>query len=194
LPLLSAKVGGCARPAQKRAISEIQRLGGKFEIDERAPHRPLVMVDLSFTQATDASLEHFIELNDLQELHLCGTEVTDAGLEHLKGLSNLKTLNLWRCKSFTDSGLAHLKGMTSLRTLSLWNTQTTDAGLVHVKALDGLQRLDLSHTQITDAGLEQLKDLDSLQDLEFVGCERLSDAGIDCLKKALPKVEVVRPR
>jgi len=189
---LAATSSGCAKSAQKRAIAEIERLKGRFEIDEKASHQPLVKVDLSFTQATDTSLERLREVTTLQELHLCGTEICDAGLGHLRSLTNLQTLDLWRCKNFTDAGLRHLEGMTSLRELSLWNTEITDGGLNHLKGLISLQELDLSHTQITDAGLENLENLTSLRKLELIGCEALTEGGVDDLKRALPKVAVTR--
>lgn len=183
----------CARPTpQDRAIAAIQRLGGKSEVDEKAPDRPLVKVDLSFAQLTDADVAHLKGLAGLQELYLCGTEVTDAGLEHLSGLTALEVLDLWRCGNVTDAGLEHLNRMTALRKLSLWNTEITDAGLGHVGRLTSLQQLDLSHTQVTCDGLEHMKGLTGLQRIELVGCENLADADIDDLKMALPMVTITR--
>jgi hypothetical protein len=190
LVLAAATSCGCAKPAQERAIAEIRRLEGKVEIDEKAPERPLVKVDLSFTRVTDAGLVHLAGTARLRELYLCGTGVTEEGLEHLSGLTNLRVLDLWRCESLTDASLKHLGGMTGLRRLSLWNTEITDAGLMHLNRLTTLQEIDLSHTEVTDAGLKHLEGLTSLQKIGLIGCEEVTDAGIEGLKRALPQAEI----
>jgi len=183
----------CARLGpQDRAIARIQRLGGKYELDEKAPERPLVKVDLSFSQVTDADVAHLKGLAALEELCLCGTEITDAGLEQLSGLTGLEVLDLWRCKDITDAGLVHLNGMTSLHRLSLWNTEITGDGLRHLGNLTSLRELDLSHTQVTRDGLEHVKKLTGLKRIELVGCENLADADIDDLERALPMLTVTR--
>lgn len=192
LPPLAAGTGGCARPAQERAIAEIERLEGKFEMQETASRKSLVKVDLSFTQASDASLARLTGVTTLQELHLCGTKITNMGLKHVSGLTSLRVLDCWRCKNLTDAGLEHLAAMPHLQRLSLWNTNVTDDGLGHLKGLTSLRVLDLSHTRVSDAGLKQLEGLTSLQELALVGCDELTDAGIDALQKALPNVVISR--
>ena len=42
---------------QERAIARIEKLGGKFELDEKRPGKPLIKVDLRQTKVTDADLE-----------------------------------------------------------------------------------------------------------------------------------------
>ena len=39
---------------QERAIARIEKLGGKFELDEKRPGKPLIKVDLRQTKVTDA--------------------------------------------------------------------------------------------------------------------------------------------
>jgi len=192
MPLLAAGIGGCVRPAQERAVAEVERLQGKFELDETVPHRPLVKVDLSFTQASDASLAHLKGVTTLRELHLCGTRITNVGLEHVSSLTSLRVLDCWRCKDFTDAGLEHLAAMPHLQRLSLWNTNVTDDGLGHLKRLTSLRVLDLSHTRVSDAGLKQLEGLTGLQELALIGCNELTDAGVDALQEALPNVVISR--
>lgn len=183
---------GCAEPPQTRAIAEIERLEGKFQLDETVPGWPLIAVDLSFTQANDASLTRLAGVTTLRELSLCGTQITDAGFAHLRNLSNLQVLDLWRCRNFSGEGLARLEGLSSLRRLSLWNTAVTDDALRHLGGLAGLRELDLSHTQITDAGLEHLEGLTALQELGLLGCDNLTDAGVDRLKNTLPDLVITR--
>jgi hypothetical protein len=190
LLVLGATSPGCIQTSPDPTLAEIQRVGGKFEIDETAPGRPLVSVDLSFTPITDTGLKHLRGSTSLEEVYLCGTGITDVGLEHLGGLTDLRVLDLWRCKNVTDAGLAHLEGMTRLRRLSLWNTEITDAGLQHLKGLTYLQELDLSHTQVTGAGLQHLRAMTGLRKLELIACEDVTDADIHGLKEALPELAI----
>jgi hypothetical protein len=69
---------------QEKAVSEIEKLGGKMEFNEKAQGRPVISVELSGTKVTDAGLEHLKGLTQLQQLHLDGTKITDAGVKKLK--------------------------------------------------------------------------------------------------------------
>jgi hypothetical protein len=96
-------------PAEReRALAEVQRLGGRFEVDENDPAKPVVLVDLSGAPATDASLTCLGGLPNLRRLYLGATNVTDAGLVHLKGLTELRILALDGTK-VTDAGVQDLK-------------------------------------------------------------------------------------
>jgi internalin A len=68
---------------EAKAIAEIERLGGKVTVDEKNPGRPVVAVDFTDTQVTDAGLEHLTGLTKLQSLNLEETQITDAGLTYL---------------------------------------------------------------------------------------------------------------
>lgn len=96
--------------------------------------------------------------------------------------------------AFADDGLAQLSAgpeLPDLHALRLTGTQVTDAGLQHLQGLPQLRELDLSRTQITDVGLGGLKRLTMLKHLTLEGLnERLSDAAVADLKRALPMLEV----
>ena len=47
-------------------------------------------------------------LNNLKDLNLTYTEVTDAGLEHLNGMKNLQSLNFFNTQ-VTDEGVKKLQ-------------------------------------------------------------------------------------
>ena len=85
-------------------------------------------------QITDASLVHFAELAELENLVLSGTPITDDGLRHLAGLSSLRTLVL-NTTAISDAGLEHLKGLKNLRTLFLMKTKVTDQGVMDLQVL-----------------------------------------------------------
>jgi len=91
--LLGVVASGCTanvNPEQAKALVEIERLGGKVPFDEKSRAKSVIGVNLSGTKVTDAGLEHFKGLTQLQELCLTDTKVTGAGLEHLKGLTTSK--------------------------------------------------------------------------------------------------------
>jgi hypothetical protein len=110
--LVLALVAGCSRPpadeAEEKAVRAIEQLGGRITRDDKAEGPPVVRVDLSKTQVTDAELKELQELKGLQDLALVGTQVTDAGLKELKDLKGLQTLNLTGTH-VTDAGLKRLK-------------------------------------------------------------------------------------
>ena len=101
------------KKAERRAVAEIERLGGEVEYDYEwgiAPLPPgatwevsrpgpawvrkllgddffsdVVCVMCGFNdELTDDGLEHLKDLTQLQRLNLCGTNITDAGYEKLK--------------------------------------------------------------------------------------------------------------
>jgi hypothetical protein len=76
------------------ALAVVKRLGGSFRVDEEAPGKPIVMVDLRAGKTTDADLAQLKGLTRLQTLNLNLTKVTDAGLVHLKGMMQLEELGL----------------------------------------------------------------------------------------------------
>jgi len=103
---------------QERAIARIEKLGGKVEVDDKSPGKPVIKVDLHGTKVTDDDLKHLKALTQLQKLNLGWTDVGDAGLEQLKGLTELQTLVLGNTK-VTDATLRQVKGLTNVDYLNL---------------------------------------------------------------------------
>jgi Leucine Rich repeat len=89
---------------QGRALAQVLEMNGTVRRDETKPGTPVVGVDLSGTQISDAGLAHLKGLTTLETLYLSGTRVSDAGLAHLKGLTTLKTLHLFRTR-VSDAGV-----------------------------------------------------------------------------------------
>ncbi len=162
-PMLWAQEG---KAKQERAIAEIEKLGGKVEVDIKRTDRSVVGVNLKHTKVIDASLELLKGLSTIERLYLRETRVTDDGMIYIKGLTNIEVLELRRTK-VTDKALEHIKGFARLRTLDLAGTEITDKGLEQLKALKQLETLDVSDTKVTAPG-------------------------IDDLQKALPKLKIVR--
>jgi len=152
--------------------------------------RCLQYLDLRRTPFTDAGLVHLRNLTGLRFLNLGHTRVTGTGFAHLSGLSNLETILLHQTP-FTDEGLSHLLGLANLKTLVLEGTQITDAGLAHLARLPSLETLNLRRVGMTDKGLSHLRSLTSLQTLDLYDTD-VSETAIDELKKALPRLTVVK--
>jgi len=120
------------RISEQRKLA-ILDLGGKVDVDEQNPHTPIVGVDLSNTEVTDANLAHLEALASLTTLDLSNTDITDAGLHYLKGLTHLRVLDI------------------------SW-TKITDEGLQHVKVLTELEQLILPHDRVAVDAVSELKD------------------------------------
>ncbi len=75
--------------------------------------------------------------------------------------------------------------------VSLAGTRATDADLVRLKDFPNLREVDLSGTAVTDAGLAHLKELSKLQTVNVKGT-RVTEAGVVKLRRALPRVKVLR--
>jgi hypothetical protein len=100
---------GCgSKTGPERAIEVFQKLGGKVQIDEKLPKKPVVMVDLRNTAITDEQLSNLKELSQLQVLILDSTGVTDAALASIKECSQLSRIYL-RNTRVTADGVKELR-------------------------------------------------------------------------------------
>ncbi len=176
--------------SKDQVITEVDRLGGKVELDETLSTKPIVKIDLHATKVTDAELTFLANsknaLRHLRYLDLRLTHIGDAGAANLKGLTSLETLNLFRTQ-VGDEGLGYLKKLTKLQTLLIGGTRVTDAGLANLKSMKELKKLSLFQTHVTDACLPHLKALSKLEQLLISGT-KISDAGAQELLKALPQL------
>lgn len=202
-------------PEREQTIARIAKLGGKFELDEQRPGKPVIKVDLRRTKVTDADLEILKGFTQLRSLNLGSLGVTDAGMKHLKGLTALEHLNLAHT-TVGDAGLEHLKGLIKLKELSIADTPVTDAGIKHLKGLTDLrslnlclcttvtdagvenlagltkiQVLDLNSVQVTDAGLKHLHGFTALERMN-VGDTKVTKAGVKDLSRVLPNAKIDR--
>ena len=97
---------------QERAIAEIEGLAGSYKIDETLPGKPIVKVDLSFSEIDVDCIRIVGNLPHLRYLSLLETSVTDDDIVPLGALTELRWLNLMsthiralgRRSSTTDSG------------------------------------------------------------------------------------------
>src|ERR1700677_2023294 len=78
--------------AEDRAVTFVEKSGGKVTRNEELPGKPIVRVDL-YVKTTDADLKELAALKTLRALDLSETKVTDAGLKELAALENLRELD-----------------------------------------------------------------------------------------------------
>ncbi len=89
-----------------------------------------------------------------------------------------------------DDALAEVGQFKMLRWLSLSDAAVTDAGIEKLRDLKRLQSLGIAGTRVTDRGLSALQGNASLRWLWVTETDKLTPAGIQALKKALPAVTV----
>ena len=89
------------------------------------------------------------------------TEVREATLERVGKLKRLTDLNLCYSTKVTDAGVMSIRWMDKLESLNLGQTGITDEALAAVAKLTGLKRLGLATgvgpIKVTDAGIERLR-------------------------------------
>jgi hypothetical protein len=171
----------------KEHVYALQKLqaGFDFGVGDK-----LIEVNLDGSPISDADLVHVAALPDVYILNLSSTKITDAGLAQVSRLKKVKFLYLFDT-AITDAGVVHLKELPRLEILCLDRTQITDVGLKTLEELPRLERLHVhSRAPITDAGLESLKKHRRLFELR-VGGPNITEEGVEALRQALPRCEVV---
>lgn len=134
-------------------------------------------IQLQSTRITDAALEGFDSLTNLEEIDLGafavnrdGFGVGDGAMRVLGRLPKLRNVQL-RLTKVSDAGLAELAKCQSLTILDLSGTRVSDAGLVHLTKLPHLEtlRLGISNegTNVTDEGLKTVGKLSELTWLDL---------------------------
>jgi hypothetical protein len=130
-----------ATKEEERAIAAIKKLGGSIERDSKLPGNPVVEVDLSGKQTTDADLAHLKAFPELRKLDLKGNfdresernHLTDAGLKHLRDLHKLEHLNVAGHPDITDASIEHLEKLSNLKAIDLVDTSVTEKGVKRLK-------------------------------------------------------------
>src|SRR5262245_16985761 len=77
---------------EAEAITEITRVRGRIERNEKLPDRPVVSVKMNRDTIGDEQLIWLKPLTSLTTLQLGFTKITDSGLRELEGLENLESL------------------------------------------------------------------------------------------------------
>jgi hypothetical protein len=195
LPVVSAlgcgpidRTGG---PSGQR-INSVLREVGDVEIDEGRPNRPIVGAVLSGRHVTNATMDLIGRCSELRSLELHEARVTDDGLRQIGHLTQLRDLWLDGI-GITDLGLSQLLRLKNLETLTLYDTQVTNRGLAGLAGLPSLRDLWLLDATVDDDTLGYLDALTQIRVLHLRRC-RVSDSGIERLQRAIPGIQIYRPR
>ncbi len=140
---------------------------------------------------TDEALVHVSKLTTITELNLGDAGVTNAGMPLIAKLKGLRRLDLGWTKDVGDASMPVLAKLPKLESLGLGGTKITDAGLPVLAAFPALKELALPGTAVTDKGLQSLAGCKNLATLTLNKKMKVTQAGIDRLKKALPSLNVV---
>ncbi|MCA9804560.1 MAG: protein kinase [Cyanobacteria bacterium HKST-UBA02] len=175
----------------------------------------LTELDLSETGITDQNLEYVAAMDHLRRLWLGHNSITDSGFEKLAVLHRLSSLDISYCRGLSSkslalaassfpflywldightavdsSGLKVLDSLKNLRILGLGALDLDGTSLSHISRLS-LESLDLSdNKRLDDAGLLKLSRVKTLKMLKVNGCDLITPAGIEALKKKLPGLKI----
>lgn len=181
---IAPKIHGSLEAEERRAAAEIEKLGGKVELNAS---RAVVKVDLNNAKISDADLKLLEKFTELEWLDVRVTPIGDEGIAHLAGLRKLKFLNVFRT-NMSDKGLAGLRGLTELETLLMGGTRVTDEGLKNIERFTKLKKLSVFRTTVSDAGLKSLEKLPALEVL-LVGESRVTQDGMNSMRNVLPRIK-----
>lgn len=172
LNLISAPITdeGLKEAAKLANLEEIKagqvRSLGDVGVKALAACKKLKRLEITNCDLSDHGMKALAGLDQLEHLYVYGTRVTDEGVKAIANLPNLQ--ELWLSFDVGDEGVKALKGHPKLRELKL----------------NGLNN--------TDACLNDLAQIKSLRKLEFRKDCRVTDAGLDKLRAALPNCNVLR--
>lgn len=167
-------------------------------------------------RVTDAGVAHLAKLPALAALTLGGCGVSDLGMRRLAGLAALTELSLEDCHRVTAAGVAHLGRLPRLRALTLAGGRGIGDDAIAAAALPTLEWLEVRNCPrlsggtfaalvgarrlralvlsgcrgLTDDGIAALTSLRGLEHLIVTGCERVTAAAIDAVRRALPRCGV----
>jgi hypothetical protein len=154
-------------------------------------------------QASEEQLKVLLKLSTLEEISMSNNKMVTS-LSFLKNAKGLRTINAAWCSKLTDisdladkvemrelhlrdSGITDfsaLKKMTKLGSLNVSGSAFSDLSVIRDCTM--LRMLDISKTKVTDiTGLAALKNLSNVS-----VPETMSQAQIDAVKKALPKLRI----
>ncbi len=152
------------------------------------------LVGHSAGDLTPAAMAQLWTLPRLKTLNTRGIAIPRGFVTGLAGRTGLRNLLLPHA-AVTDDEMAIIGSFTDLEFLQLDGSNVTDQGFAHVANLKKLTMLDMSltGTKLTDSSVETLAGFQSLKSLNL-DRSRISPAGIERLKRALPKAHISSAR
>lgn len=155
-----------------------------------APLKKLTLLHINGTKTYDADIEGLTAFPELESLDLGGTFITEKGCATIAKLDRVKSLQLNHVP-LTNVALERLKQMKSLVLLRVMGCGIDDAKAQLLSQFPHLAELDISDNEITDKGLHELSKSAGLQFLNLSECRKLTDAGVEKFKKAMPNCQLL---
>jgi hypothetical protein len=125
-----------ATDKQDEINKEVRERGGRVEVDENVPGKPVISVVSSGSPGTefdDAFVGRLTPLTRLRKLHLPNTSISDDGLKHLVQFKELEHLDL-AFTAISDAGLKHLEGLKTLKAVRVSFSHVTEQGVAALQA------------------------------------------------------------
>lgn len=170
------------------AANDLRLLGAVVHSDSKGFIRE---VNFAYSKTKEDVTKGLKGLTKIEVLDLSGMQVDDEGLKNLKDLVNVEILVLART-NVTDGGLEHLTEMKKMVGLDLSGTGVAGDGLEHIQGMKELRDLYLDKTEVKDEHLLMVSKMPELKSVSVVGAKQISQQGITKLKRAAPKLIVVR--
>lgn len=149
-----------------------------------------LLLSLDVSGCKDVPLATLKNLMTLEELNLANCQLDDLKLGQLPTLPSLKRLILDGNDLGTPGVFRLTKTATQVQELSLACPKLGTAAALHLPEFKKLKRLSLAGSQVNDASVKHLAKLSDLEELD-VRKTNLTPAGINELKKALPKCHIL---
>jgi len=128
----------------------------------------LESLNIISTKANDEWIAPLSKLTNLKTLRFTNNgKLTDAGMEHFAGLTNLETFSFVGT-GITGKAYAKCTGWTQVTRVSHRGSSINDEGLKELcEHLPNLESISLAHAKFTDAGAMHLAKLTKLKGLEL---------------------------
>jgi hypothetical protein len=119
---------GCYKSGRELAVYEIERAGGRVEVDQGAPGKPIVRIDFERSKRIGVTTFGSMQDEDWARLR-----------PHLEALPRLRYIRITSMSSISDTGLTSLEGLKQLESLELYPNWTdgravTEAGVQRLRA------------------------------------------------------------
>ncbi|MBC8218503.1 MAG: hypothetical protein H8E73_08565, partial [Planctomycetes bacterium] len=161
--------------------------------------KSLEHLSVSNVPINGAGLGALKQCPSLRGISLSSVELQSNAITHVAAIPSLEKLRLYYIGTpITDESLNQLSTLTNLKTLGIVIKETsqmpiTDAGIAHLSRLKNLEHVSLNHCEkITEKGLKHFEGLASLRYLRL-NKSRVTKAGVDRLKAAIPDISVTVP-
>lgn len=155
-----------------------------------APLKELTLLHINGTKTNDEDIKGLTAFPKLDSLNLSGTFITEEGCNTLAKLDKVRMLEVSHVP-LSKVALERLKPMKSLVQLRVRGCSIDDAKAAVIAQYPHLAELDLNeNSELTDKGLDALSKLPALDSITVVDCPKITKAGIEKFKKALPKCRV----